>query len=177
MNDFSIDDKTWEVKMRIANVLRFCTPKRLAQLKAQRKKDLLKIQNRHNQHSYRLTKHGKRRARGRNDVANFLLCALKNKLTLCPLCNRSFLTSIMQVDHITPISRNGSNNADNLQMLCKSCNSRKRDKMPDELLNFDLAVSTSSNASTSRNGIIIHRSSTRSYHLRKPQPIIAVVLT
>lgn len=172
MNNLFIDDKAWEVKMRIVNVLRFCTPQRLAQLKAQHQKESRRIQNRHNQHNYRLTKHGKRRTKGRNDVASFLLYALKNKHTLCPLCNRSFLTSIMQVDHITPISRNGSNNAYNLRMLCKSCNSRKRDKMPDGLLNFD---KQECHTKQQDRYTIIHRSSTRAYHLHKPRPTVMPV--
>lgn len=35
---------------------------------------------------------------------------------------------VLTVDHITPLSKGGTNTWDNLQALCLSCNSRKRDK-------------------------------------------------
>lgn len=38
----------------------------------------------------------------------------------------------LQVDHILPVSRGGTNDSDNLQMLCQPCNASKRDKTMDE---------------------------------------------
>lgn len=135
----------------IQNALRFYTPQRLAKLtrdrhneivehhgKTIRKKDWIKIRHRYHSHKYRVSKNGKTRSAGQNGIRQFLLNALKNKHTTCPLCNLPFLTKIMQVDHIMPISRGGSNNVYNLQMLCKSCNSRKKDHLPSEVLAFDL---------------------------------------
>ena len=40
-------------------------------------------------------------------------CGLKEKLT---------------IDHIKPVSRGGTNKSSNLQVLCKSCNSKKSNK-------------------------------------------------
>jgi 5-methylcytosine-specific restriction protein A len=35
----------------------------------------------------------------------------------------------LEVDHITPLTAGGSNDFENLQTLCKACNSRKRDRV------------------------------------------------
>ncbi len=43
-------------------------------------------------------------------------------------CQHCGATSDLTIDHITPLVRGGSNELDNLQILCKSCNSRKSDK-------------------------------------------------
>lgn len=40
----------------------------------------------------------------------------------------------LQCDHVTPISRGGSNDLDNLATACKSCNQSKHNKTPDEWL-------------------------------------------
>ena len=45
---------------------------------------------------------------------------------ICPCCNKKkFLTE----DHIVPLSRGGSDNIENIQPLCKSCNSKKHVKI------------------------------------------------
>jgi 5-methylcytosine-specific restriction endonuclease McrA len=38
----------------------------------------------------------------------------------------------LEIDHIMPVSRGGSSDPHNLQLLCHDCNDRKRDKHPDE---------------------------------------------
>jgi len=44
---------------------------------------------------------------------------------VCAGCNVSFPFPVMEVDHILPRSRGGTDHADNLQLLCSGCNRSK----------------------------------------------------
>lgn len=44
----------------------------------------------------------------------------------CALCKKK---KDLTIDHITPLSKNGSNVKENIQALCKSCNSSKGNKL------------------------------------------------
>lgn len=57
-----------------------------------------------------------------------LLRVQKYKCNNCKCCIKE--RSSRHLDHIMPISKGGSNNADNLQWLCKQCNMSKKDKHP-----------------------------------------------
>lgn len=73
----------------------------------------------------------KRRARLANaegsytkEDIDFLFESQKGK---CPICNRSIKNGY-HIDHKTPLSKGGSNNKENLQLTCASCNTSKGSK-------------------------------------------------
>jgi len=49
---------------------------------------------------------------------------------ICEGCGRSFPVDIMEVDHIIPVSRGGSDRPTNLRLLCPQCNRKKGSKRP-----------------------------------------------
>lgn len=59
-----------------------------------------------------------------------LLHKYKFQCVECGCMDESRLT----VDHIVPVSKGGSDDMENLQILCKSCNSRKRDKYEESMV-------------------------------------------
>lgn len=55
----------------------------------------------------------------------------------CSYCGEmEDLIGILVPDHMTPISRDGSNNIDNITPACKHCNSSKGDKTVEEFLDY-----------------------------------------
>ena len=62
---------------------------------------------------------------GKKKIRFFILNRDGNK------CLKCFRTDKLQLDHIIPISKEGKNELSNLQTLCNSCNSIKRDSYAD----------------------------------------------
>jgi hypothetical protein len=54
----------------------------------------------------------------------------------CVCCGSEFVKDL-EVDHIMPVSKGGSNSLDNLQTLCNECNSKKRNYKYQELYEKD----------------------------------------
>ncbi len=74
-----------------------------------------------------------RRSRMRNAVGSFTvgeweLLKLQYNFT-CPSCLKIEPIIKLSVDHIIPLSKGGSNNIENIQPLCRSCNCRKHVKI------------------------------------------------
>ena len=77
----------------------------------------------------------RRTARMNNIIHDFStnewLAKLKATNGVCPKCNRFIGIEHLELDHIWPISKAKQGqvyNINNVQPLCKSCNSRKKDK-------------------------------------------------
>ena len=54
----------------------------------------------------------------------------------CPACGERYATSDLTEDHVVPLSCGGSDDISNIQPLCHSCNSRKRNKTKDYRINW-----------------------------------------
>lgn len=52
----------------------------------------------------------------------------------CAICGKYVPFADFTVDHIIPISKGGTNDMNNLQCACKTCNLIKQDILPDDLM-------------------------------------------
>ncbi len=80
-----------------------------------------------NYHRYRSRKLGN----GGSHTAQQILSLLEKQIGKCAFCKKDIRKGY-EIDHITPLLRNGSNDISNLQLLCQSCNRRKSAKDPFE---------------------------------------------
>jgi 5-methylcytosine-specific restriction endonuclease McrA len=62
-----------------------------------------------------------------------LLCQQKSK---CYFCNAAITTDTIEIDHLTPISRGGTNAYSNLAGCCARCNKAKGDRTEGEFLQW-----------------------------------------
>lgn len=60
---------------------------------------------------------------------------LENQNHKCAHCHTQFTVNFQPtIDHIIPVSRGGGLTADNVQALCRRCNSKKGDRLESELI-------------------------------------------
>lgn len=67
---------------------------------------------------------------GEQLTGEFLECLLRDQDNCCNACRVSFDEAPMHLDHIISLSKGGAHAEYNVQLLCRSCNCSKTDKMP-----------------------------------------------
>lgn len=67
---------------------------------------------------------------GEQLTEEFIGQLMRDQDNSCNACRVSFDEAPMQLDHIIPLSKGGVHAWHNVQLLCRSCNCSKTDKMP-----------------------------------------------
>ena len=57
--------------------------------------------------------------------SKYLWPLFQNQQGICPGCRDRFTEDEFHIDHIIPLAHGGSNELNNLQLLCRDCNLRK----------------------------------------------------
>ena len=58
----------------------------------------------------------------------------------CVECGATNKETTLEIDHIIPVSKGGTNDIDNLQTLCKTCNRKKRDHIWDPIKSREIQI-------------------------------------
>jgi len=73
----------------------------------------------------------KRRAKNKEALGKITPAVVEHLYRLYPRCLCCGTEDNLSIDHIIPLSKGGSNHLDNLQVLCRSCNSSKKTQVTD----------------------------------------------
>jgi len=88
------------------------------------------LQESFDEYGFPRQEHERRAPNGRRAFSRKKLLAVYQKSNgLCVACKQS---ENLEVDHIVPLSRGGSNDLENLQLLCATCNRSKGTKTMEE---------------------------------------------
>ncbi len=78
-------------------------------------------------------RHKRRSIEKRGTVTTAQFLSIKKSAANCAYCGVKFIPSVIRtVDHVTPLSKGGRHDMDNLVACCKPCNSKKRALSPEE---------------------------------------------
>lgn len=116
-------------KIKIARARQTITPKMLAALEAGRKGRITGVMKDPKYVSWLKNQwhHRRRNADGKHSYQEWE--NLKAQYNwICPACKKREPEIKLTSDHIVPLTKGGSNNIENIQPLCKLCNSRKNNK-------------------------------------------------
>ena len=132
-------DKYAEVARRCTRQWRLANPDKVRMIEKRRKRDPSKLYEYTKKwraaHPERLALHSNRRrmrkkAAGGCHTAEDATAILKAQRHKCASCQTDLRKGRASRDHIIPISKGGSDDRRNIQWLCRSCNSKKRNKDP-----------------------------------------------
>lgn len=86
-------------------------------------------------HMKNVDKENRRRARIRDvEIRPFERAdVIKRDGMTCYICGQDLALDEVTLDHLIPISRGGAHAAENLAVCCQPCNSRKRDRLPEDM--------------------------------------------
>jgi 5-methylcytosine-specific restriction endonuclease McrA len=65
----------------------------------------------------------------RQELPKWVRTALRRRQRhTCQWCGTTAARAVLEIDHIHPVSKGGTNEFSNLQLLCRRCNRRKGDR-------------------------------------------------
>ena len=78
--------------------------------------------------AYHSVRNARKAGGGGSHTATDIAAKMEAQGFRCIYCPAALRTVAYEVDHIIPLSRGGSDSADNIQCLCRRCNRRKHDR-------------------------------------------------